>query len=442
MTGERKGLWVPLTLGFGTLLTLTFAGAVVTLTTSFSIFDQLSSAYEKHYRVADALMRLRSDLYLAGILKRDFLLDRGENQSVSYGEQFAEIQTSAEASMKMIEGAFAEDPRSLARLRAEVTAYMRPLREALDWEPVAAPALRTYLLRLQLRQRTAALQMAGEIEKLNSDALREQQRQIAAAEAHFRKTLVWIYFAGLVLGIGVAGFTILYTRRLEDESNEAQAESRRLSQHVVKVQEHERKSISRELHDEVGQMLTGLRMELANLDGPAIQQNAVDYQRLQEAKRLTERTLQCVRNLSMLLRPSMLDDLGLSPAVNWQAKEFSRRSGIPIDLTITGNVDSVPDDIRTCLYRVVQEALTNVARHAKAKRIRVTIVRQEAEVSVAIEDDGSGFSLSRPKKAPGLGLVGLKERVSELSGKVQVISSPGQGTRVYVRIPVGDAVAC
>jgi two-component system sensor histidine kinase UhpB len=163
---------------------------------------------------------------------------------------------------------------------------------------------------------------------------------------------------------------------------------------------------------------------------------------LQEAKGLTERTLQCVRNLSMLLRPSMLDDLGLSPAVNWQVKEFSRRSGLPVDLTINGDVDSVPDEVRTCLYRVVQEALTNVARHANAKRIQVAISRENGQVSAAIEDDGAGFSLSRPRKAPGLGLVGLKERVSELSGKVQVVSAPGRGTRVHVRIPVGEAVAC
>jgi signal transduction histidine kinase len=442
MDVERRRLWVPLTLGFGTLLALTAAGAVVTLTKSFEIFDQLQSAHENHYRVAESLMKLRSDLYLAGILKRDFLLDRGENQSLSYGQEFAEIQTSADASLKKIESAFAEDPKALARLRAEVTAYMLPLREALSWEPVAAPTLRAYLLRLQLRQRTAALQIAEEIEKLNSEALKDQQQQIASAETDFRKSLLWISLVGLFFGIGIAVFTILYTRRLEDESNEAQAEARRLSQHVVRVQEHERKSISRELHDEVGQMLTGLRMELANLDGPALQADAADHQRLQEAKRLAERTLQCVRNLSMLLRPSMLDDLGLSPAVSWQTKEFSRRSGIPVDLTIEGEVDSVPDEVRTCLYRVVQEALTNVARHARARRIGVVIARIDGRVSAAIEDDGDGFSVLRPGRTHGLGLVGLKERVSELSGKVQITSAPGQGTRVYVQIPVEDAVTC
>lgn len=441
MRTRRKTLWVPLTAGFGALLVLIVLATVTTLTKSFSIFQQLSNAHETHDRVAEALLRLRSDLYLAGILKRDFLLDRSENQSSSYGEQFAKIQSSAEESLRTIEKSLGhERPESVARLRSEVTSYIRPLRQALDWEPVYAPALRSYLLRLQLRQRTSALQIAAEIEKLNRDALTRQQQEIAQAEREFRRTLLVIFIASVLIGIAVAAFTVFYTRRLEKHSDEVQSELRRLSQHIVQVQEHERKSISRELHDEVGQMLTGLRMELANLDGPAIQQNASDYQRLQEAKRLTERTLQCVRDLSMLLRPSMLDDLGLSPAVNWQAKEFSRRSGIPVDVTIEGEVDSVPDEVRTCLYRVVQEALTNVARHAGAKRIRLLVKREGEHVSVAIEDDGAGFNVgtSRPN---GLGLIGLKERVAELSGTVQIASAPGKGTRVSVQIPVASAVA-
>jgi signal transduction histidine kinase len=190
-------------------------------------------------------------------------------------------------------------------------------------------------------------------------------------------------------------------------------------------------------------MLTGLRMELANLDVPAIQQNPVDYHRLQEAKRLTERTLQCVRNLSMVLRPSMLDDLGLSPALNWQAKEFSRRSGIPVDVNIQGEVDAVPDEVRTCVYRVVQEALTNVSRHAEAQRIKLLVKREGEQIAVSIEDDGKGFDASCSPKASGIGLVGLKERVSELSGTTKITSEPGKGTQINVHIPLAaEEVPC
>lgn len=390
------------------------------------------------------MQRLRSDLYLAGILKRDFLLNRDPTEAGTYGQQFARIQASTERNLITIERSLgAERPDTVRQLRAELTSYMRPLKEALDWDPILAPSLRSYLLRAQLQQRSAAERMAAEIEKLNADSLRAQKDRIKRAEGQFRRTLLTISLASVLIGVAVAAFTVLYIRRLERLSGEVRSELKRLSQHVVRTQEIERRNISRELHDEVGQMLTGLRMELANLDVPALQQNTADYQRLQEAKRLTERTLQCVRNLSMLLRPSMLDDLGLSPALQWQAREFSRRSGMPIRVDIEGDVDTVPDEIRTCVYRVVQEALTNVLRHADARRINLIVRRDGDRISVVIEDDGKGFDPARSKRAPGIGLVGLKERVAELSGVTDIRSAPGRGTHVSVCLPVrAEEVAC
>jgi signal transduction histidine kinase len=431
-----------LSLGLGGLLLLTILGAIVTLTKSIAMAQQLSKVHETHYSVAEALSQLKSDVYLVGILKRDYLLDSGQPQDHIYADQFELIQMSAESSLATIETALGrEEAASVARLRSALGAYLQPLRDALDWDRVRGSDLRSHLQRLQVPQRTAALQLASEIEKLNKNALRRKHNEIVEGENHLQRTILVIALAGILLGAIVAASTILHTKRLEKHSDEVQSELRRLSQHVVKVQELERRSISRELHDEVGQMLTGLRMELANLDGPAIQQSKIDSARLQEAKRLTERTLQCVRNISMLLRPSMLDDLGLLPALNWQAKEFSRRSGIPVDVAIDGQVDDVPDDLRTCLYRVVQEALTNVARHARAKRIRLVLKRDAGSVSVAIEDDGDGFPPPRPR-ARGLGLLGLKERVEELSGTVQIASAPGKGTRISVWIPVTGDLVC
>jgi signal transduction histidine kinase len=442
VSGRPRRFWLPLTIGFGTLVLLTALATLLTFTKSFSIFRQLSQAHERHYRVGDALMRLRSDLYLAGILKRDFLLDRNEAQAQAYGEQFGAIGKSAENSLAILQQELGrQQADAVARLRTEVRAYMRPLQQALNWEPVEAAGLRWYLLRMQLRQRTTALQLAAEIEKINSNALREQQRRISQAEADFRKTLLFISAACIVLGVFIAGFTLVYTSRLESASEKMESELRRLSHQVVRVQEHERRTISRELHDEVGQMLTGLRMELANLNGPALQNDAENSKRLQEAKQLTERTLQSVRDLAMLLRPSMLDDLGLSPAIHWQVKEFSRRSGLPVEVSIRGEVDALPDDVRTCVYRVIQEALTNVARHARAKKIRLAVTRDDHSVTATVEDDGIGFDTTNIP-LPGVGLLGIHERVAELAGNVQISSSAGKGTRVFVQIPVLAGATC
>lgn len=427
-------VWVRLGLGFAVLLVLITASNSITFRETVRIVEELSGAYERHQQVGDALNHLQSDLYLAGILKRDFLLDPAPSHGPRYGEQFATLRESTGRHLKTLETLLtAEQSAPLGRLRTEVSNYMRPLDQALDWEPLETAAVRWQLLRLQLRQRDSALQMAADIDKLNRRSLSIQRENIRAAEQQFRQQLLLMAATALMLAALIAGFTVWHMRRLETQSEQAKAELRQLSHQVVKVQEEERKAISRELHDEVGQMLTGLRMELANLDGPHARQDPVFYQRLLETKNLAERTLKTVRNMAMVLRPSMLDDLGLSPALRWQAREFSRHSGVPVDLSIDGDVDALPDEVRTCLYRVVQEALTNAGRHARAKHIQVWLERKHDSVVSTVQDDGVGFSRSSIKYG-GLGLLGMEERVRELDGRVDILSEPGRGTRIRVAI--------
>src|SRR6185437_563724 len=197
--------------------------------------------------------------------------------------------------------------------------------------------------------------------------------------------------------------------------------------------EDERKTISRELHDEVGQILTGLRMELGSLwRGEA---DAAFRERLDSVKGLAEETLRSVRNLALLLRPSMLDDLGLGAALRWQAKEFSARSGIPVSIDIEGEVNSLPEAFRICLYRAIQEALTNCLRHAEANRVTIAIVQEKDLVSASIQDNGRGFETSS-LRTRGLGLVGMEERVRALQGELTVSSRPGFGTLIRIELPL------
>jgi signal transduction histidine kinase len=182
-------------------------------------------------------------------------------------------------------------------------------------------------------------------------------------------------------------------------------------------------------------MLTALRMELGNLEELRNMNEEQFQEHLEQARSLTAQTLHAVRDLAMGLRPSMLDDLGLGPALEWQAREFSHRSGVPIDARIDGNLDHLPDLHRTCLYRIVQEALTNCARHSAAKNIGITLHGNKDHVSVTIQDDGVGFLPEQPA-GKGLGLIGIEERVRELGGKMTIRSQPQQGTHLEVRIPL------
>lgn len=441
--GHRKRvfsgrIWVRLGLGFALLLALITVFTLTTVRETFRSRRQLSDAYERHYRIADALMRIRSDIYLAGILKRDFLLDPAQSHAPQYGEQFEEIKNATSRHLETLGTLLTpREAPSLSRLRDEVESYMRPLGNAADWEPIVSGSTQWGLLKLQLKQRGSALQMASDLENLNARDLAIQQEKTRLSENSFRRFLWLMTVSSLFLGILIAGFTVWHMRRLEGHSEIVQSELRELSHQLVKVQEQERRTISRELHDEVGQMLTGLRMELGNLDGPHARQDPAFYQRLLISKRIVEQTLRTVRNLAMILRPSMLDDLGLSPALRWQAKEFTLRNDVPVELSITGDVDSISDDMRTCIYRIVQEALTNASRHSSAKQITVRIERHPHGVQAVIEDDGIGFDRYKLRRR-GLGLLGMEERVREIGGILEIKSQPGQGTRILIRLPIPE----
>jgi signal transduction histidine kinase len=186
-------------------------------------------------------------------------------------------------------------------------------------------------------------------------------------------------------------------------------------------------------------MLTALSMELGNLEELRHQPGDGFTGHLGEARKLNQDALRTVRNISSGLRPSVLDELGLAPALQWQAREFTRRSGVPVDVHLDGDLD-VPDEHRTCIYRVVQEALTNTARHAAAKTVRVSLHGGAGALSLAVEDDGSGFDVERVR-GRGMGLLNIEERVRELGGHVQFLSEPSRGTLMRCEIPVPREVA-
>lgn len=159
-------------------------------------------------------------------------------------------------------------------------------------------------------------------------------------------------------------------------------------------------------------------------------------QRMSEIRDLIEQTIRTVRDLAMGLRPSMLDDIGLGPALEWLGRDFSRRAQIPVDVRVDGLLEGLPEEHRTCVYRVVQEAITNCARHANARSVRISVHGSSEHVAVTVQDDGSGLSGNGRTARRGLGLLGIEERVRELGGTFGVTSQPGRGTMLSVELPV------
>ena len=211
------------------------------------------------------------------------------------------------------------------------------------------------------------------------------------------------------------------------------------STQILNAMEGERKRIARELHDETSQVLTSLLISLAILEESITTEEARN--RIADTRRLAHQTLRAVRNLSIDLRPSALDDLGLLPALRWYVKEYQQKFTISVDLQVTGFKERLTAEMETALYRIVQESLTNVARHAQAHKVSVIMKEDAHAVYTTISDDGIGFDADQLQKTPGpgqehgWGLVGMHERARLLDGSLTIASHPESGTIIHVQIP-------
>jgi two-component system, NarL family, sensor histidine kinase UhpB len=212
---------------------------------------------------------------------------------------------------------------------------------------------------------------------------------------------------------------------------------RALSGAVVRAQEQERQRIARELHDEASQALTAIIVGHRVIE----QLGGIDdiKRKSRELRDLTAETLDALHRLIVELRPSLLEERGLLPALRWYAGEYGERFGMKPDLVISGFEQRLPREVEIALFRIVQEALTNIARHAEAKHICVRLVRQPGRIEASIEDDGRGFRAAHAAAgaapARGLGLLGMQERAALVGGHCEVRSAPGCGTRIIVSIP-------
>lgn len=207
---------------------------------------------------------------------------------------------------------------------------------------------------------------------------------------------------------------------------------------IINAQEQERKRIARELHDETSQVLTSLLISLAVLEESLTTPETRG--RIADTRQLAHQTLRAIRSLSIDLRPSALDDLGLLPALRWYVKEYQKKCSIEVDFVPSGFKQRLPAEMETALYRIVQEALTNTARHSQAKRVSIMLKEDGKEVEGIISDDGIGFDIEAIRKSPdndrGLGLAGMTERAVLLDGSLDIRSRPGHGTTITIHIPL------
>ena len=426
----RLRTWVVAALGLASLVVLTVVSMRASARTAQDIYAQLDQLNNHHRRVEESLRRLRSDVNLSGIFVRDYLLDVARERAPEYREQIAEFRRTNMATLGELKTLIAHDEQ-MASLQAKLEEYWEAFEPLFDWttsEKIVRSA--TFLRREVVPRRDAALTIAREIEELNNANLAAQKDEVARRQSAVRDALERMLWQTVLIGLGVSMIVVWRLRVLEKKSDLAEHQMRELSQQLVNAQEEERKHLSRELHDHVAQVLTGLRMELGRIERltPAAA-SAVG-----ECKSLVDELFQTVRGLALGLRPSMLDDLGLQAALEWLVRDFMFRYSINVDLRMAGDFARLPETHRTCVYRVVQEALTNCVRHADAHTIAVAVTMDEATLQLMVRDDGVG--LNPAHRGRGLGLIGIDERVKELHGTVVISPDARRGTTVAVRLPL------
>jgi signal transduction histidine kinase len=440
----RFKTWPVAAVGLTGLLVLVVFSLVTASYRAQEIFNQLDELNTHHHDVETKLRALRADVHLSGIFVRDYLLDTSRERAPEYRSQLADFRqrnrTTVGALLEIARGA-GEDETRIRGLEANLEEYWEGFEPLFDWtiqEKINNSA--SFIRREVIPRREAVMTLAEEIESLNNANLATQRAEVTRRHAAFRDQLFTLLgrsvFFGLLLAVPVVVRLRVLERRSEEQkrhAQEAEAQMRLLSQQLVAAQEEERKKLSRELHDHVGQMLTALRMELGRVDRVRPAADARISAAMAECRQLIDDMVHIVRDLALGLRPSMLDDFGLQPALEWLARDVTRRSNVPVELQVTGSLDRLDEQHRTCIYRVIQEALTNCVRHARASAISVTVAAEAGRIDVKVSDDGVGVDPQR--RAGGFGLRSIEERVRELGGTVSLSTGTAPGTTLRIQLP-------
>lgn len=406
--------------------------------------DDLNARYVK---AQELLAIVRAQVLLTSVVIRDALLDPAPRPPSEYRLETLNAYRSIDTALDgyaSLRNSPSDGPR-VHRLREEIDAFRTASLEVLTADVGTWQAEARTLLQRVLPKREAVIAVSEELQSINRMAYVAQRNEAAGLLADLQSQVLVVLSAALGISLLIAWAVFRYSVGLEDRlvaqrarEEATAADLQRLSAHVVKVQEEERRRIARELHDEIGQALSAVNLELAAAD-QRLTRGQVEHDLLGEARALTDGAIRSVRNLSQLLHPSVLDDLGLGAALRSFLTAFGHRSGLDVALRDEARPGRLSPDAERAVYRMVQEATTNTARHAAARKVDIRIVESAGALLVTVDDDGVGFDatrVQRPGGQHGLGLLGIRERLSQLGGTLRIESAPGRGTRLTAHIPL------
>ena len=429
---------------------------------TFSAYDLLRGLAQVEERVTESrdsfirgervLSTIRTSVLLGSVYLRDALVDSGAITRQYYRDELNQIRDDISVLLPAyVSGVHSPIERQQwAFLQTELDDYHASTDVVFGPDmPRSAGSAATFLREKIVPRRDRILRILDRLAALRSIAERRHQIETSLMYAEVRQRLITTGALSILLGIVVAVLATWYAGRLEREiarQREVDVQNRRdlerLSARLVSAQEEERRVIARELHDEVGQALTAIKMELG-VAQRGVRTESREAASLAEARSIAESALQSVRDMSQMLHPSMLDDFGLPETLQTYLRGFSKRSGVRAQITTERMDERLPADVEVGLYRIVQEALTNVLKHAKASTCTVRLVHREDHVHLTVDDDGRGIESAVDPVASarrGLGIIGMRERAASLNGTFTIHNRPEGGTQISVRLPLTPAI--
>jgi signal transduction histidine kinase len=407
---------------------------------------RMSPAYMVLQERDKQLAEIRKYVYQGINATRDYLVNNHPNSDDAYSQELRRAKSSSTKSFLALNEWSAQQP-ALAQLDRDLAAMWT----LLDQDRLATSKAKSEQGYDYLHSRLFPIRndVINNLKALTED-IGQDRAALAALFAEERNRELTEIFSvmGAIIAISLlmASGNQKYRRTSQLESRlkfEEMARARdsleQLSGRLLRIQEEERRKISRELHDGIGQTLTALRVEIHQVHFAATGGAPNGEERLSRARKLAEEAVRTVKDISLLLRPPLLDDLGLEPALAWLADQFSRRTGIQCRLRTEGLQEQLPDDLKTCVFRVIQEALHNCEKHASPTRIEIAVEQKGDTLTICVEDDGAGFALNNnntPARHAGLGILGMRERAVLLGGTLAIRSSPGMGTKLSLTLPI------
>ncbi|MGH9785895.1 MAG: histidine kinase [Terriglobia bacterium] len=447
---HRVPIRTALYMGFGLIFSLWLLSA-------YNLGQRLEELESREIEVSDQfshngrlLTEIRLEVMLGAIYLREALLETPPEPRDAYERQVEESRQRIEKAFRAYLPVF-DSPvhqENFDHLRRQVEDYSNTISEVVSQTAGGSrESRRNFVLP---RQRDDILRLSESIVALNQQVFQQRRGERAQLHRDIERRIFWSTGLVVALSIAIAFSITFYAGRLESRIRlqslrdlQSQRELQDLSLRLAHAHEEERRTIGRELHDEIGQALTAIKMNVA-LAQRSLEKPERAQALLEEARSIADHTVTEVRDLSQLLRPTLLDDLGLYQALDAHLRDYSRRTGLRAELVQENLEEHLPPELAICIYRIVQEALTNIAKHAQASSCQVLLRGLSQSVQVVIEDNGKGFRADPwpfDERTTGVGLRGMKERVHALEGTFGVETSPGKGTHLRIELPLREGVS-